>query len=344
MSKTFIVAELSANHGHKLEVALESVRAAKEAGADAVKIQTYTADTITLNCDADDFKVKGTLWDGRTLYDLYQEAYTPWEWHQAIFDEAKKCGLICFSTPFDKTAVDFLENLGNPIMKIASFEITDIPLIEYAAKKGKPMVISTGIAMPEDIELAVKTCKEAGNDDITLLKCTSSYPAPIEDANLMTMVDMKQRYGVKVGLSDHTMGYDVAVAAVALGATLVEKHFILDRSIGGPDAAFSMEIGEFAAMVKAIRNAEKALGNVVYPTDPSKIKGREFSRSLYVAEDIKAGEIFTEENVRSVRPGFGLHPKYLLEILGKSSARDIKMGERLSIDMVSNYFKKKDNI
>ena len=334
MSKTFIVAELSANHGHKLDVALESVRAAKEAGADAVKIQTYTADTITLNCDADDFKVKGTLWDGRTLYDLYQEAYTPWEWHQAIFDEAKKCGLICFSTPFDKTAVDFLEDLGNPIMKIASFEITDIPLIEYAAKKGKPMVISTGIAMLEDIELAVKTCKDAGNDDITLLKCTSSYPAPIEDANLMTMVDMKQRYGVKVGLSDHTMGYDVAVAAVALGATLVEKHFILDRSIGGPDAAFSMEIGEFATMVKSIRNVEKAIGEVKYPTDPSKIKGREFCRSLYVAEDIKKGEVITEKNVRSVRPGFGLHPKFLQQIIGKKTERDFKKGERFKIDFL----------
>ena len=335
MSKTFIVAELSANHGHKLEVALESVRAAKEAGADAVKIQTYTADTITLNCDADDFKVKGTLWDGRTLYDLYQEAYTPWEWHQAIFDEAKKCGLICFSTPFDKTAVDFLEDLGNPIMKIASFEITDIPLIEYAAKKGKPMVISTGIAMPEDIELAVKTCKEAGNDDITLLKCTSSYPAPIEDANLMTMVDMKERYGVKVGLSDHTMGYDVAVAAVALGATLVEKHFILDRSIGGPDSAFSMEIGEFAAMVKAIHNVEKALGNVLYPVEPTMIKGRQFCRSLYVAEDIKTGEIITEKNVRSVRPGYGLHPKYLSELIGKSVNQDLYKGDRLVLDMIN---------
>lgn len=334
MSKTFIVAELSANHGHKLEVALESVRAAKEAGADAVKIQTYTADTITLNCDADDFKVKGTLWDGRTLYDLYQEAYTPWEWHQAIFDEAKKCGLVCFSTPFDKTAVDFLEGLGNPIMKIASFEITDIPLIEYAAKKGKPMVISTGIAIPEDIELAVKTCKEAGNNDITLLKCTSSYPAPIEDANLMTMVDMKERYGVKVGLSDHTMGYDVAVAAVALGATLVEKHFILDRSIGGPDAAFSMEIGEFAVMVKSIRNVEKAIGEVVYPTDLSKIKGREFCRSLYVAEDVKAGDVVTEKNVRSVRPGFGLHPKYLIEVIGKKFLKDCQKGERFALDLV----------
>lgn len=328
MSKTFIVAELSANHGHKLEVALESVRAAKEAGADAVKIQTYTADTITLNCDADDFKVKGTLWDGRTLYDLYQEAYTPWEWHHTIFDEAKKCGLICFSTPFDKTAVDFLEDLGNPIMKIASFEITDIPLIEYAAKKGKPMVISTGIAMPEDIELAVKTCKDAGNDDITLLKCTSSYPAPIEDANLKTMVNMKERYSVKVGLSDHTMGYDVAVAAVALGATLVEKHFILDRSIGGPDAAFSMEISEFTAMVESIRNVEKALGEVVYPTDSSKIKGREFCRSLYVAEDMKMGDTITENNVRSVRPGYGLHPKYLPTLLGRKINRDLEKGDR----------------
>ena len=328
MSKTFIVAELSANHGHKLEVALESVRAAKEAGADAVKIQTYTADTITLNCDADDFKVKGTLWDGLTLYDLYQEAYTPWEWHQAIFDEAKNCGLICFSTPFDKTAVDFLEDLGNPIMKIASFEITDIPLIEYVAKKGKPMVISTGIAMPEDIELAVKTCKDAGNDDITLLKCTSSYPAPIEDANLKTMVNMKERYSVKVGLSDHTMGYDVAVAAVALGATLVEKHFILDRSIGGPDAAFSMEISEFTAMVESIRNVEKALGEVVYPTDSSKIKGREFCRSLYVAEDMKMGDTITENNVRSVRPGYGLHPKYLPTLLGRKINRDLEKGDR----------------
>ena len=334
MSKTFIIAELSANHGHKLEVALESVRAAKEAGADAVKIQTYTADTITLNCEADDFKVKGTLWDGRTLYDLYQEAYTPWEWHQAIFDEAKKCGLICFSTPFDKTAVDFLEDLGNPIMKIASFEITDIPLIEYAAKKGKPMVLSTGIAMPEDIELAVKACKDAGNNDVTLLKCTSSYPAPIEDANLMTMVDMKQRYGIKVGLSDHTLGNDVAVAAVALGATMVEKHFIMNRSIGGPDAAFSMEKDEFAAMVKSIRNVEKALGEVFYPTDPTKIKGREFSRSLYVAEDVNSGDVITEKNVRSVRPGLGLHPKYLPEVLGKKFVKDCKKGERLELDMV----------
>ena len=332
MKKTFIVAELSANHGHKLEVALESVRAAKEAGADAIKIQTYTADTLTLDCDSQDFQLGEGLWKGETLYSLYQKAFTPWEWHQAIYDEAKKQGLVCFSTPFDKTAVDFLEGLGNPIMKIASFEITDIPLMEYAAKKGKPMVISTGIAMPEDIELAVKTCKDAGNNDITLLKCTSSYPAPIEDANLMTMVDMKERYGVKVGLSDHTMGYDVAVAAVAMGATLVEKHFILDRSIGGPDAAFSMEIGEFAAMVKSIRNVENAIGKVTYPDDPTKIKGREFCRSLYVAEDVKAGDVITEKNVRSVRPGFGAHPKYLTEVLGKVVSHDLAMGQRFSLN------------
>lgn len=334
MSKTFIVAELSANHGHRLELALASIRAIREAGADAVKLQTYTADTLTLDSRREDFRVKGTLWDGRTLYDLYQEAYTPWEWHPALFEEARAHGLVCFSTPFDKTAVDFLEELGNPICKIASFEITDLPLIDYAARKGKPMVISTGIALPEDIERAVETCRAAGSDDITLLKCTSSYPAPVENANLRTMVDMKERYGVKVGLSDHTMGSDVAVAAVALGATVVEKHFILDRSIGGPDAAFSMEKEEFAAMVRSIRNVEKALGEVVYPTDPAGIKGREFCRSLYVARDMKAGECITEENVRSVRPGFGLPPRYLPSILGKRVKRDVEAGERFSLDLI----------
>ena len=334
MSKTFIIAELSANHGHKLEVALESVRAAKEVGADAVKIQTYTADTITLNCDADDFKVKGTLWDGRTLYDLYQEAYTPWEWHQAIFDEAKKCGLVCFSTPFDKTAVDLLESLGNPIYKIASFEITDIPLIKYIASKHKPIILSTGIAMEEDIRLALDTIRGEGNNDITLLKCTSAYPAPIEDANLLTIPDMKQRFGVKVGLSDHTEGSVVPMAAVALGAEVVEKHFIIDRSIGGPDSAFSMEAAEFMQMVENIRNVEAALGDVKYPTDSSKIKGREFCRSLYVAENIKAGETITEHNVRSVRPGFGMHPKYLPELLGRKATRDLELGDRMSWDVV----------
>ena len=334
-NKTYIVAELSANHGHKLENALASVHAAKAAGADAIKIQTYTADTITLDCDKPDFQVNtGTMWDGVTLHQLYEQAYTPWEWHKAIFDEAKKVGIDCFSTPFDKTAVDFLEELDNPIYKIASFEITDIPLIEYAASKHKPMVISTGIATPEDIQLALDACKRVGNEDVTLLHCVSAYPAPMELVNLRTMMDMAARYGVGVGLSDHTMGADVAIAAVALGATMVEKHFILDRAIGGPDAAFSMQQDEFAAMVLSIRNVEKALGTVAYKTDPSAIKGREFSRSLYVAEDMKAGDIITEENVCSVRPGYGLAPKYLPEILGKRVNRDLKKGDRIMLEYI----------
>lgn len=335
---TYIIAELSANHGHKLENALASVRAAKSAGADAIKIQTYTADTITLDCDSADFQVKsGTLWDGTTLYQLYKQAYTPWEWHQAIFDEAKKIGIDCFSTPFDKTAVDFLEQLGNPIYKIASFEITDIPLIEYAASKHKPMIISTGIATPEDIQLALEACHRVGNFDVTLLHCVSAYPAPLENVNLRTMVDMAERYGVKIGLSDHTMGTDVAIAAATLGASVVEKHFILDRSIGGPDAAFSMQQDEFFSMVQSIRNVEKALGIVKYKDDPSQIPGREFSRSLYVAEDINEGEMVTEKNVRPVRPGYGLHPKYYNEILGKKVRVKLKKGDRVTFDNIFEH-------
>ena len=332
---TYIIAELSANHGHKLENALASVRAAKAAGADAIKIQTYTADTITLDCDSTDFQVKsGTLWDGTTLYQLYKQAYTPWEWHQAIFDEAKKIGIDCFSTPFDKTAVDFLEGLGNPIYKIASFEITDVPLIEYAAAKHKPMIISTGIATPDDIQLAIDTCHNVGNHDITLLHCVSSYPAPLENINLLTMNDMATRFGVKVGLSDHTLGSDVAIASVALGACMVEKHFILDRSIGGPDAAFSMQQDEFTTMVTSIRNVEKSLGNVRYEEDASKISGREFARSLYVTEDIKNGEIITEKNVRSIRPGYGLHPKYLSNLIGTRVNQDLKKGTKLKKEFI----------
>jgi pseudaminic acid synthase len=331
----YIVAELSANHGHKLENALASVRAAKEAGADAIKIQTYTSDTMTLDCESEDFMVHtGTIWDGISLYKLYQQAYTPWEWHKAIFDEARRVGIDCFSTPFDKSAVDFLEELGNPIYKIASFEITDIPLIEYAASKHKPMVISTGIATPDDIQLALDACKRVGNEDVTLLHCVSAYPAPMELVNLRTMMDMAERYGVRVGLSDHTMGADVAIAAVALGATMVEKHFILDRNIGGPDAAFSMQQDEFAAMVQSIRNVEKALGTVAYKLDPSSIKGREFSRSLYVAEDMKAGDVITEQNVRSVRPGYGLAPKYLPEIIGKKVNGDLTRGDRMQLEYI----------
>lgn len=335
MSSTFIVAELSANHGHKLETALESVRAIAEAGVDAIKIQTYTADTLTLDCRKEDFVVSGgTLWDNITYYDLYKEAYTPWEWHQSIFDEAKKCGLVCFSTPFDNTAVDFLEECGNPIMKIASFEITDVNLIRYAASKGKPMVISTGIATMEDIELAIKACHEVGNYDITLLRCVSAYPAPMENVNLRTMQDMKNRFGVKVGLSDHTMGADVAIAAVALGAEMIEKHFILDRAIGGPDASFSMTVEEFKSMVTSIRNVEKALGIVEYPIDPSEIKGRQFSRSLYIAEDMKVGDILTEKNLRSVRPGYGLAPRYLNECLGKKVNCNLDKGTRFDLKYI----------
>ena len=334
-NRVFIVAELSANHNGSKDVALKTIRAAKRAGADAVKFQTYTADTITLDCQNEDFKIKqGTLWDGRYLYDLYQEAYTPWEWHRELYDVAKAEGLICFSSPFDKSAVDFLESLGNPIYKIASFEITDVDLIAYAARKGKPMVISTGIATEEDIRLAVDTCRSAGNNDITLLKCTSSYPDTIEEANLCMIADLANRFKVKVGLSDHTLGSIAGITAVSLGACMIEKHFILDRSIGGPDAFFSMNELEFSQMVKDIRTVESAIGQVNYePTDKMKA-GRAFSRSLYVAENMKKGEVITEINVRSVRPGYGLHPKYLPEILGKKVNRDIEKGTRFTLDYI----------
>ena len=337
MNKVFIVAELSANHNGNKKIALDSIGAAKHAGADAIKIQTYTADTITLDCHSDDFKIRqGTVWDGKYLYDLYQEAYTPWEWHEELFEAAKREGLICFSTPFDKTAVDFLERLHNPIYKIASFEITDIPLIEYAAKKMKPMVISTGIATDEDIRLAVDTCKSAGNNDITLLKCTSSYPAPIEEANLCMIKDLAERYSVKSGLSDHTLGSVAPIVAVAMGATMIEKHFIIDRSIGGPDASFSMEEKDFTQMVKDIRIAEQAVGMVSYELTDKMKASREFSRSLYVAENMKAGDVINEKNVRSVRPGFGLHPKYLKQIFGKKIKIDLKKGSRFSLTFIDD--------
>lgn len=326
---------MSANHNHHLNVAIDTIKAAKKAGADAIKIQTYTADTITLDCDKPEF-MANDLWKGTKLYDLYKQAYTPWEWHEEIFRIAREEGLVCFSTPFDKTAVDLLEGLGNPIYKVASFEITDIPLIKYIGTKHKPVILSIGIAMEEDIQLALDTLRGEGCNDITLLKCTSAYPAPIEDANLLTIPDMKQRFGVKAGLSDHTMGSIVPVTAVALGAEVVEKHFIIDRSIGGPDSQFSMEASEFREMVDSIRNVEKALGKVYYPIDPSIIKGRTACRSLYVAEDVKAGDIVTEKNVRSVRPGYGLHPKYLPLVVGKTFAKDCYKGERFSMEIIRN--------
>lgn len=334
MAKTFIIAEVSANHNGSIEIAKKTMLAAKEAGVDAVKIQTYTADTITLDCTKEDFQIHGGLWDGYNLYSLYKEAYTPWEWHNELFEYAKEIDIILFSTPFDNTAVDLLEECSNPIYKIASFEITDVNLIRYAASKGKPMIISTGIATEDDIKDAIDACHAVNNDDITLLKCTSAYPAPLNKANLLTIPDMKERFGVKVGVSDHSMTNTLPITAVALGATVVEKHIILDRNMGGPDSAFSMEPEEFASMVKAIREVEEVLGEVSYPTDPTNIAGRQFSRSLYIAQDMNAGDVLTKKNLLSVRPGYGLAPKYLNECLGKRVNCDLSKGTRFDLKYI----------
>ncbi|WP_397300229.1 pseudaminic acid synthase [Nonlabens ulvanivorans] len=334
-SLTYIIAELSANHGGQLDIALDTVRAAKRAGADAIKLQTYTADTITLDCKKPEFEIKhGTHWDGQYLHDLYKDAALPWEWHQPIMDLANELEIDCFSSPFDHSAVDFLEDLQVPAYKIASFEITDIPLIEYAASKGKPMIISTGIAGIEDIELAIDACKRMNNSDITILKCTSAYPAAPEDANLMTINDIKERFNVKSGLSDHTMGIVAPVVSVAMGATVIEKHFILDKKIGGADAHFSLDEKEFTDMVMAVREAEAVIGKVDYEMTDKKLKSREFSRSLYVVEDIKKGETFTSKNIRSIRPGFGLHPKYYSEIIGEIANQNIERGTALSFKLL----------
>lgn len=326
-SPVFIIAELSANHNGSLETAIETIRAAKRAGADCIKLQTYTADTITLDSRKDDFKLKqGTIWDGKYLHDLYQEAYTPWEWHEELFRVAKEEGLVCFSSPFDFSAVDLLEKLDAPAYKIASFEITDIPLIEYVASKKKPVIMSTGISEMEDIELALDACKRMGNEDIILLKCTSSYPAPIDEANMIMIRDFKERFGVFSGLSDHTLGIVVPVVSVAMGGKVIEKHFILDHSIGGPDASFSLDEKEFSQMVEAVRNAEKAIGSVDYHLTDKQKKGKDFSRSLYVAENMKKGDKIDSTNIRSVRPGFGMHPKYYHSILGKTINQDLEKG------------------
>lgn len=330
-SKVFIIAELSANHNGSIDNAIETIRAARRAGADAIKFQTYTADTLTIDSGFEDFKLKqGTIWDGRFLYELYSQAYTPWEWHERLFEVAAEEGLICFSSPFDKSAVDFLERLAVPAYKIASFEITDIPLIEYVAAKGKPVIISTGIAGLEDIESAINACKRQGNNQIALLKCTSSYPAPMEEANLIMIKDLADRFGVISGLSDHTLGTTAPVIATVLGAKIIEKHFIIDRSIGGPDASFSLNESEFTAMVAAVREAEVAVGKTDYTLTSKQVKGREFSRSLYVVKDVQKDDLITEENVRSIRPGFGMHPKFLPDILGKRFTRAVKKGERMT--------------
>ena len=333
--ETFIIAELSANHNGDIKVAIETIRAAKRAGADAIKLQTYTADTLTIDCKNDYFKINhGTAWDGEYLYDLYNRAYTPWDWHSELFRVANEEGIICFSSPFDHTAIDLLEELKTPIYKIASFEIQDIPLISYAASKMKPIILSTGIAEIQDIELAIETCKKAGNNDITILKCTSAYPADPSDANLLTIPDIKSRFGVKAGLSDHTMGIEGPVVATVLGATVIEKHFILDKSIGGPDAHFSLDEKEFAEMVKAIRIAEKMMGKIDYEMSEKKKKSRQFSRSLFIVKDVKSGDKISNENVRSIRPGFGMHPRHLSEIIGKKFEENFEKGTPMNFDLI----------
>jgi len=328
--KTIVIAELSANHGGDIQIAKKTIKSMKDSGADIVKIQSYTPDTITLNCDNEYFQIaQGTIWDGRSLYDLYSEAYMPMEWTKELFDYAREIGIEIFSSPFDHTAVDLLESVDTPAYKIASFEITDIPLIEYAASKMKPMIISTGIATLEDIALAVEACKRVGNNEIILLKCTSAYPADVSDANLNTMVDMKNRFKVEVGLSDHTLGNMVPIVATSLGAKVIEKHFILDPAIGGPDASFSLTPEQFKHLVSDIRLAEKALGKVDYELNEKKIASRKFSRSLFISDDIKKGDRFTERNIRSVRPNDGLHPKLMRAVLGKTASEDLAMGTPL---------------
>lgn len=330
----YIVSELSANHRQQFDEAVNLIKAAKEAGADAVKLQTYTPDTITIDVDSDLFRRAEGLWAGRTLYDLYSEAYMPWEWQPKLKEIANGLGMDLFSTPFDKTAVDFLEKMDVPGYKIASFELVDIPLIQYVARTGKPMIMSTGMATLAEIDEAVTAAREAGCKEIALLKCTSAYPAPPEEMNLRTIPHMADAFDVPVGLSDHTLGIAVPVAAVALGACIVEKHFTLSRDIPGPDSAFSLEPNEFKAMVDAIRVAEKALGKVSYEMGDRESKSRVFRRSIFVVKDIKKGEKFTEENVRSIRPGYGLPPKYLKEILGRKSNQDIQKGTPIPWDFI----------
>src|SRR5216684_4180706 len=333
----YVIAEVSANHNQSFESAEAIIRAAKQAGADAVKLQTYRPDTITIDSSQSYFRVGGgTLWDGRTLYDLYAEAYTPWEWQPRLKKVAEHLGMDLFSSAFDATAVDFLEEMGVLAHKVASFELVDIPLIQRMARTGKPLIMSTGMATVEEIEEALQTARAAGARQIALLKCTSAYPAPAEEMNLRTIPEMARQFGVPVGLSDHTMGIAAPVAAVALGACIIEKHLTLSRSTPGPDSTFSLEPQEFKAMVEAVRTAEKALGAVHYGLSSKEEASRVFRRSLFVVQDVKRGETFTAENVRSIRPGYGLHTRHLGEVLGKRALRDIERGTPLSWDLVLN--------
>jgi pseudaminic acid synthase len=330
----YVIAEVSANHHQNIDEALKIIRAAKDAGADAVKLQTYTPDTMTIASDRPEFRIKGTIWDGRTLFELYGEAYTPWDWQPRLKQAANDLGLDLFSTPFDATAVDFLERMNVPAYKLASFEIVDIPLIQKMARTGKPLIMSTGMATVEEIEEAVVAARTAGAKQIALLKCTSAYPARPEEMNLKTLPELASRFGVPVGLSDHSMSAAVPVTAVALGACIIEKHMTLSRSEPGPDSAFSLEPAEFKAMVDAVRIAEKALGTIHFGADGNEAGSRVFRRSLFVVKDVKQGEIFTDQNVRSIRPGHGLHTRHLLEILGRQATHDIEPGTPLSWDLV----------
>ncbi|MEI2428170.1 pseudaminic acid synthase [Priestia megaterium] len=334
--KPFIIAEMSGNHNQSLERALEIVEEAAKTGADALKIQTYTADTMTLNIDNSDFKIEdeNSLWNGNTLYKLYQQAYTPWEWHKPIFDKCRELGMIPFSTPFDETAVDFLEELDVPMYKIASFENNDIPLIKKVAATGKPMIISTGMATVAELDETVRAAREAGCENLVLLKCTSTYPATPENTNISTIPHMRELFNCQVGLSDHTMGTGVAVASVALGATVIEKHFTLNRADGGVDSAFSMEPEEMKSLVKETESAWQALGKITYgPTEKEK-NSLQFRRSVYVAKDMKAGEQFTAENIKIIRPGHGLEPKYYDRVVGTTAKQDIKAGTPLNWNLL----------
>ena len=331
----FVIAELSANHNQSRSRALESVDAAAEAGADAIKLQTYTADTITFDSDAPLFRVSGgTAWDGRTLHDLYDEAHTPWDWHAELFERARSKGIEFLSSPFDPTAVDLLDQLDVVAFKVASMEIVDLPLIADMASRGRPVIISTGIAGVDEIEEAVATCRSVGNDDIVLLQCTSGYPTPLDQLNLRTIPDLRERFGALVGLSDHTLTHTAVAAATALGATVIEKHFTLDRAAGGPDSTFSLEPHEFAEMIRVVRDVETALGEVSYEIQPSARSSRRFARSLFVVADVSAGDALTPQNVRSIRPSDGLAPKLLPAVLGRRFTRDVTAGTPLSTELI----------
>jgi len=334
---TYIIAELSANHNGDIDNAINAIRLAKKAGADAIKIQTYTPDTITLDSENEFFKIKhGTIWDGTTLYQLYEKAYTPWDWHPKLFEVAKQENITCFSSPFDLSAVDFLEKLDCPAYKVASPEILDIGLIKKIAQTNKPVIISTGIATLKDIELAINTCKNESNNQIAILKCTSEYPAPISKANLLTIKDMKDRFSVIAGLSDHTLGNISPIVAVSLGAKIIEKHFIANKNIGGPDASFSLDFDEFKSMVKEIRMAESSLGKIKYRSEKSVVNGHGFTaRSLFFVKNIKKGDKITHDNVKSIRPGVGLHPKFLDSIIGSRVKMNVQKGNPVSLNLIN---------